>query len=203
MKKYVVFLITVFVLSLAVSGCGNSGGTSSRVNQENSVDKVLNQQISNSVEPTENSFEDMNDALNDNKDEVHSEPIDEVKLEPEKGVDFDLTQMDSDMVYATVFQFMRDPDSYVGKTVKMSGLYNAIFTEDSSNRYDVCLVEDAAACCSQGIEFIWEDGSHEYPKEYPEENAVITVKGVFETYKEKGDEQLYCRLRDAQMTVEE
>lgn len=173
MKKYVVFLMTVFVLSLVVSGCGKSGGTSSRVNQGNAIDKVLSQQISNSGEPSEN------------------------------GIDIDLTQMDSDMVYATVFQFMRDPDSYVGKTVKMTGLYNAIFSEDSCNRYDVCLVEDAAACCSQGIEFIWDDGSHEYPKEYPEENKVITVKGVFETYQEEGDEQLYCRLRDATMTVEE
>ena len=47
------------------------------------------------------------------------------------------------------------------------------------------------------MEFIWDDGSHIYPDEYPEDNAEIVVEGTFETYREDGDENLYCRLSDA------
>jgi len=47
------------------------------------------------------------------------------------------------------------------------------------------------------MEFVWEDGSHIYPDEYPRENAYVIIEGVFETYKEDGDTNLYCRLNNA------
>ena len=52
------------------------------------------------------------------------------------------------------------------------------------------------------MEFVWDDGSHAYPDEYPEENADVIVEGTFETYTESGDSNLYCRLKDASMEVE-
>ncbi len=57
------------------------------------------------------------------------------------------------------------------------------------------------ACCAQGIEFMWGDGSHVYPDEYPEENAKIVVQGMFERYREDGDDYFYYRLKDATMEV--
>ena len=41
------------------------------------------------------------------------------------------------------------------------------------------------ACCAQGLEFVWGDGSHKYPDEYPAEDTEIEVQGTFKTYKEK------------------
>ena len=59
------------------------------------------------------------------------------------------------------------------------------------------MIQDATACCAQGMEFVWGDGSHVYPDEYPEEDAEVIVEGTFETYTEERDENLYCRLKDA------
>ena len=56
--------------------------------------------------------------------------------------------------------------------------------------------EDAAACCSQGIEFVLTD-EYSYPDDYPEEGREICVVGVFDTYQEGG--YTYCTLRDAKM----
>ena len=118
-------------------------------------------------------------------------------------VDCDLTKMGSNMVYATVFQMMMKPNEYVGKTVKMEGTYYSTWYEETKKQYHYCIIQDALACCAQGMEFIWGDGNHSYPQEYPNENAQIEVTGVFETYKEKGDENLYCRLEGAALEVVE
>ena len=63
------------------------------------------------------------------------------------------------------------------------------------------IIKDAMACCSQGIEFVWGDGSHTYPDEYPEQGSEVVVIGEFETYMEDGDPYLYSRLKDATMEV--
>ena len=57
------------------------------------------------------------------------------------------------------------------------------------------------ACCAQGLEFVWGDGSHAYPDEYPAEDAEIEVQGTLETYKEKNDDTTYCRLANADMKI--
>lgn len=52
------------------------------------------------------------------------------------------------------------------------------------------------------MEFVWGDGTHIYPEEYPEDNAEIVVEGIFEAYREEGDGNLYCRLSDATLQNE-
>ena len=63
--------------------------------------------------------------------------------------------------------------------------------------YFYCVIQDATACCAQGLEFMWDDGTHVYPDEYPEDNAEVIIEGTFETYREEEDASLYCRLADA------
>lgn len=126
------------------------------------------------------------------------------KIEEEslENIDIDLTQMNGDMVYATVYQLMIDPKTYIGKTVKMTGTYYPVYYEPTKGYYHYCLIKDAMACCAQGMEFIWEDGTHIYPDEYPKVDTTITVTGTFETYHDQGDEKLYCRLKNAQLSIE-
>lgn len=62
-------------------------------------------------------------------------------------------------------------------------------------------LEDALACCAQGMEFVWDDGSHVYPDEYPEENENVVIEGIYETYKDEGDDSLYCRLQNSTIKV--
>ena len=115
--------------------------------------------------------------------------------------DYDLTNMNKDMVYATVYQLMAEPDKYIGKTFRIDGLYYAGQNEKTGAYYHYCIIKDALACCSQGLEFVWEDGSHVYPDEYPKDETEIEVKGTFETYKESGDDTVYCHLVNAELQV--
>ena len=118
------------------------------------------------------------------------EAEEQVSDEPDPTVDYDLTVMGSDMVYATVFQLMVNPDEYEGKTFKVSGTYDEMTFEDTGVTYHFVVIADALACCSQGLEFLWEDEG----KEYPQIGHEVTCKGTFETYKEEGSEELFCHL---------
>ncbi|MBP5298453.1 MAG: hypothetical protein J6Z09_04820 [Lachnospiraceae bacterium] len=110
--------------------------------------------------------------------------------EADSSVDYDLTVMGKDMVYATVFQMMNDPNEYEGKSFKIAGIYDEMYLKETDTTYHFAVIADALACCSQGLEFVWDDEA----KEYPEIGDSVVFKGVFETYKEAGDEAIYCHL---------
>ena len=110
--------------------------------------------------------------------------------------DVDLTQLSSTMVYSEVYNMMTAPDGYMGKTVKMKGPFSVYHDEETGNYYFACIISDATACCSQGIEFVL-TGEHTYPKDYPELGTEITVTGIFDTYEKNG--YRYCRLNDAEI----
>ena len=94
----------------------------------------------------------------------------------------DLTGMSSTMMMAQVTTMQYEPESFLGKTVKMQGTF--LVGEGEVRNYYYCLVADAAACCQQGFEFLW-DG-HVYPDDYPEPGTEIIVEGIFDTYWEDG-----------------
>ncbi len=108
--------------------------------------------------------------------------------------DVDLTQLSSTMVYSEVYNMMVEPQKYIGKTVKMTGIYSHYYTETTNKDYFSCIVQDATACCAQGIEFVLTD-DYKYPEDYPVEGDMITVAGTFQTYYE--GEYLYCTLENA------
>ena len=112
-----------------------------------------------------------------------------------ENIDIDLTVMSSTMVYSQVSEIMADPDAYVGKIMKMKGLLTVFHSEETGKYYFGCLIQDATACCAQGIEFELA-GDYQYPDDYPPENTEITVVGVFDTYIEGVG--LYCTLRNAE-----
>ncbi|SHJ41088.1 hypothetical protein [Lutispora thermophila] len=195
-------IMGVLLLLLTVTGCSKDENMANRVSNGNNVDKVISELI-DKTESENNSIDLEGEASIKSKDD--SEKQDQI---PQKSddvtmdVDYDLTKMSSDMVYAMVFQLMVEPDAYVGKTFRMKGKYYPVYYESTAKYYHYCLVEDALACCAQGIEFVWGDGSHVYPDEYPEEKASIVVQGILETYREDGnDDYLYCRLKDATLEV--
>lgn len=201
-------IIAVAVCVLLLTGCGSS--KASRISNGNSVDKVLESQAaadsekSSSDKGTDNESASQNNSdaedgekTTDNSDSNTSAGDEEA----DKNVDIDLTVMDSDMVYATVYQLMFESKDYVGKTVKMKGTYYATWYERTAQYYHCVIIKDATACCAQGIEFIWGDGSHVYPDEYPADETEVEVTGEFEIYTEDGYE--YCRLKNASLKVAE
>ena len=107
-------------------------------------------------------------------------------------VDLDLTTLSSTMVYSEVYNIMSDPASYIGKSIKMTGMY-ANFTGQDGASYPACIITDATACCQNGIEFDLTE------KNYPSEGTQVTVLGVFDSYIDKADGNTYYHLRDAKL----
>ena len=112
--------------------------------------------------------------------------------------DVDLTALSSTMVYSEVYNMMTSPDAYMGKTVKMEGQLAMYHDDATGKNYFACIISDATACCSQGIEFELTD-EYTYPNDYPEVGEEICVTGTFDTYVE--GEYQYCTLRNAKKCV--
>ena len=187
LKKCMVLLLCI----LLITGCSNKKGTNGKgVNNTNSIEKVIDNQIANEDGKTETTeSEKASSDVESNKGIEDTISGAENVRDTDETVDYDLTQMSSDMVYATVYQMMVTPEEYEGKTFRIDGNFYATYYEATKKYYFYCIIQE--------MEFIWDDGSHIYPDEYPEDNAEIVVEGTFETYREDGDENLYCRLSDA------
>lgn len=124
------------------------------------------------------------------------------KPEPIKSesvsVDVDLTTLSSTMVYSEVLNIMTYPETYVGKTVKMRGIFAYYHDEQTDQYYFGCIIQDATACCAQGIEFILTD-DYLFPDDYPKEGEIVTVAGEFFIYKENGLD--YFTLKNSKLLV--
>ena len=132
---------------------------------------------------------------NENSTEAESESV-----KKDGEVDYDLTVMGADMVYATVYQMMIDPKSYIGKSFKIRGNYYSSYSKDKDVYYHFCMIKDAAACCAQGLELLWADEKMNRHENCPEEDALVTVEGVVETYEEGPN--TYGRIKDAKIVEE-
>ena len=117
----------------------------------------------------------------------------EIKQESDQTVDLDLTQMSKSMVFATIWQSLMIPQEYEGKSIRLTGTYRTLTDDTSGKKYHFVIIEDEAACCEQGIEFVLKENETVYPGEGEE----ITLEGVFEVYSEEGKENLYSRLKDS------
>lgn len=111
------------------------------------------------------------------------------------GVDIDLTRLSGQMVYAEVFNMRYEPEDYYGKVIRVSGLFSAYQNPDTGEYYYNCIVPDATACCSQGIQFLPRDALA-YPDDFPENGADIVITGTYSLV----DENAYMGcLADADM----
>ncbi len=88
-------------------------------------------------------------------------------------VDIDMDEMSSTMVFAEASNMVQDPVAYDGKIVKLTGTLAAY--QGANTTYYSCILEDALACCSQGIEFEADE-----QEEYPSAGSTVTIVGRFE-----------------------
>ena len=211
MKK-VLGLSACTIAVIMISSCGESENNTGRTtaNNQNNVQNVLEQGIAEAGDTDENASDipEQNEPVTDASKEPQSitqedasvaapvnEPIDDTSTGDDKDY-VDLTALSSTMVYSEVYNMMYYPENYVGKTVKMSGVYAVYHDESTDKCYHACIISDATACCSQGIEFELTD-DYTYPDNYPEEGGQICVEGVFDTYQE--GEYTYCTLRNSRI----
>ena len=196
MKRKLMGLILCLALTFATAACGSESAPSKDTgNTSNSVTNVLQEQLKEA--------EADQSALSSNWQAASGDKASQFDKKKDAGdYDVDLTSLSSTMVYSEVYDMMTSPDDYIGKKVKMEGQF-AIYraTDEEGNviddsMYFACVIADATACCSQGLEFVL-DGDYSFPEDYPEVGEDITVAGTFDTYTE-GD-YLYCHLVDAVM----
>ena len=189
-----IWLLAAVVL---ISGCGKRADNGKGINSGETVDKVIESQVKKEEQKKteESTKEDTQKNNQQNTDTQTPESVQGSVNAPETSVDVDLSVMDSDMIYATVYQMMSDPEQYVGKTFRIEGKFYVTYDEMTKNQYYYCVIKDATECCAQGLEFVWGDGSHIYPDEYPTDGTEVVVDGTFELYME--NDSRYCRLANA------
>ncbi len=201
-------ILCIGLLGLS-TGCGESRTTASKTSgQTAGVQEVLQQGMAEAETDEEAQEQEETSAqIDESEQESGTDPADSTPVNPEptdaaqeeepispgttEGVDVDLTTLSATMVYSEVSNMMINPDQYMGKTVKMQGIENVYHDTETGQDYYACVIADATACCSQGIEFEMAD------KIYPPEGSEVTVMGVFDTYEENGYQ--YCTLRGAQL----
>ena len=98
------------------------------------------------------------------------------------------------MAYATLNDIFARYGEYQGRIIRVSGTFEAYYSEDTGRYYYSCIIYDAAACCTLVIEFLLA-GDATYPDDYPPSGSQITVSGIFDTYEENG--YLFSQLTDA------
>lgn len=112
-------------------------------------------------------------------------------------VDIDLAKMSGTMVYAQVYQMVMDPHKFIGKQIRMKGIFSSYFDDESKRRFYGCVIQDALACCSQGLAFELSK-PRKYPQEYPAEGAEITIEGTFD-YEKEEDGVSFPIIKNAEM----
>ncbi len=188
MRKWISLLLCLALIS-APAGCGNSGASPAKAgSQPAGVNDVLAAGMAKADGKADTGKETPEPVI---------EPDTSSKTDDDSvSVDVDLTALSSTMVYSEVYNMVTAPENYIGKTVKMDGLFAHYHDAATNNDYFACIIQDATACCAQGIEFVLTD-DYTYPDDYPEIDDFIRVVGVFDTYRE-GD-YTYCTLRNAKL----
>lgn len=206
-KKYTYVILTILTTAL-LGACGSSKtdvkGTESKTS---SVESVIAEQIAAKEgqvvvrEPEEmpekTVFEEEETAVDWSSIPEPEEIPEDVVLSTTEGIDVDLTILSSTMVYSEVYQMMYYPKEYIGKVIRMEGMYTDYDDPDTGEHYDACIISDATACCSQGIEFQL-TSAYSYPEDYPSFGDTVTVTGTFNTYEEEG--VTYATLEGAELT---
>lgn len=158
MKKMISLAICLLLIT-TLAACGNSSQTAGRTsNQQQGVNDVLEAGMAETDKANDDS--EVQPSVTDTTEEAaRQNGLNENALEPEvdadantvlsntNGIDIDLTSLSSTMVYSEVYNMMYEPDSYIGKTIRMDGIYTAYHDESSGNNYFACIIQDATACC--------------------------------------------------------
>ena len=192
MKKIVLSVIMIIGLS-AAAGCAGKDSAGHSSGNIKTVEDVLQEGIQSEDKDTGENAE----TGSSSETTAQAEPIEAAQETPQdEDIDVDLTVLSSTMVYSEVYNMMVKPDDYIGKTVKMTGMYSYYHDDATGNDYHACIIQDATACCAQGIEFTTTD-EFKYPDDYPEMGDDVTVIGRFDIYYE-GD-FCFMTLLDARL----
>lgn len=207
MKNRFIKFFIIFIIFVAIAGCGKKRQNKNQMfSTTKSVKDTIEEEMKKEQEKKENAENEKalkNDfqateedvkEINEDKNEENKK-AENVGGENQKDIDYDLTEMNSDMIYATVFMVVQDPESYAGKTFKIYGNSYTFPTTEGKSMTHYCLIKDALACCAQGLEFI----SSNSDEKYPDDGDEIIVTGTLESYTVEDIPMPLCRLVNAKI----
>lgn len=207
MKNRFIKFFIIFIIFVAIAGCGKKRQNKNQMfSTTKSVKDTIEEEMKKEQEKKENAKNEKalkNDfqateedvkEINEDKNEENKK-AENVGEENKKDIDYDLTEMNSDMIYATVFMVVQDPESYAGKTFKIYGNSYTFPTTEGKSMTHYCLIKDALACCAQGLEFI----SSNSDEKYPDDGDEIVVTGTLESYTVEDIPMPLCRLVNAKI----
>lgn len=207
MKNRFIKFFIIFIIFVAIAGCGKKRQNKNQMfSTTKSVKDTIEEEMKKEQEKKENAENEKalkNDfqateedvkEINEDKNEENKK-AENVGGENQKDIDYDLTEMNSDMIYATVFMVVQDPESYAGKTFKIYGNSYTFPTIEGKSMTHYCLIKDALACCAQGLEFI----SSNSDEKYPDDGDEIVVTGTLESYTVEDIPMPLCRLVNAKI----
>ena len=91
-------------------------------------------------------------------------PLPSPTEEAPPAMELDLSVMGPGMAYATLYNILFEPASYVGQRLRVSGPYEENVIGASGITYRFIVVADRQACCAQGLEFVLADDEAVYPE---------------------------------------
>lgn len=164
--KQALFILAVALYLVSLCACGDQK-IQSQSKQGSATQQVVQEQMANAtgettVPPT--AIPEQQPASDETAPETsvpEPEPTQPAEALPDYEpaqasgeLDVDLTTLSSTMVYSEIYSMMYEPDRYVGKRIKMNGQFAAYGNPNTGAVYTVCIIMDATACCSQGLEFV-------------------------------------------------
>ena len=195
MCKKIFKISALFCVLVMLCACKGNKGAASNPQNLLSEEQVSNKETTE--ETTENKKTTEIKETTEKKEETTEETTENATENSGSGkIDVDLVGMSSNMIFGEVNNMMMNPDEYMGKTVRIEGQYSPLYYDGTGKYYHYCVIADALACCSQGIEFIWDNNSHGYPSEYPKQGQNIQITGVFDKYTEEGYIYYYLDIDD-------
>ena len=186
MEKLAKFTLLVGTLSL--SSCGLHG---------NALDSLFSEETSTSIKEF---YPKKSSSLEDEESSIAPKSSRSVYTGNYDKVDVDLSAYSETMAYTEALYIADHFEDYRGKSMKIKGFFKAYESTWVGYYFYACEVMDNTACCSIYFEFVPRDTLN-YPTDFPEEDAMITVAGFFDPYTEEheGKTYIYCNLIDAVM----
>jgi hypothetical protein len=127
--------------------------------------------------------------------------------EPSSSKTGELVEIKEKMFLAQTNDVYLNPEDYLGKTIKLEGVFKREYYEENDSAY--CFVlRYGPGCCGNdgnaGFEIAWDssDLENSQNQNYPEDDAWVEAVGVLSSYEEEGYPYLYLALSSLKVKEE-
>ena len=160
MKKILTTAL-LLLMTILVAGCGTSSSSESIVEQ--ATPQVTQTLVSTFTAQSLQEIKSGKSSLN--------------PVTLSETIDIDLSQLNSTMAYAAMYDMIFNVNQHIGKTLKLRGSYQSYQSKDTGEITHLVLLVDKSACCEISIDFIL-TGEHSYPDDYPAILSEIELVGI-------------------------